>query len=406
MIDTYLSRCSSMSNQHGQHDNDAYGILINMKNSRLSNYRQGISKSMTRNPRLRSRAKNQAGMISIMVTMIMMLVISLIVLGFAQISRREQRQSLDRQLSSQAFFAAESGVNDARKVITTAVANGIPIVEKTECSTKATDVNYPFNPEISPGVSYPCLLVTSKLNNIHISPLTAGGDSVVVPLVPDSKPIETLHINWTTLTTPTPDISSCEGNVKSKDTFPANAGNAWKCPYGVLRMDMVPTDDLSRAATVAGQKTIFLYPTKGGGGASVRYVDSNGAVTGMKCKTSGCDFDISMMTASGSRTYALRLSAIYVTGTVDITAKDASGANLKLSNAQAEIDVTGKAQDVLRRIQVRLALTPSNNAPDYSIESGSSICKRFSIAPSYFQIPPDINGQDTKNPMCNPLTVQ
>jgi len=38
----------------------------------------------------------QRGMVAIMITMILMIVISLIVLGFAQISRRNQRQSLDR----------------------------------------------------------------------------------------------------------------------------------------------------------------------------------------------------------------------------------------------------------------------------------------------------------------------
>jgi Tfp pilus assembly protein PilX len=60
-----------------------------------------------------TREDKQAGMVAIMVTMILMIVISLIVVGFAQISRRNQRQALDRQLSTQAFYAAETGVNDA-----------------------------------------------------------------------------------------------------------------------------------------------------------------------------------------------------------------------------------------------------------------------------------------------------
>ena len=59
-----------------------------------------------------------------------MIVMSLIVLGFAQISRRNQRESLDRQLSTQAFYAAESGVNDARELITTAAQNNQAIPAK------------------------------------------------------------------------------------------------------------------------------------------------------------------------------------------------------------------------------------------------------------------------------------
>ena len=63
-------------------------------------------------------------MVAILVTMNLMIVISLIVLGFAQISRRNQRQSLDRQLSTQAFYAAETAVNDAADLIKTAVQAG------------------------------------------------------------------------------------------------------------------------------------------------------------------------------------------------------------------------------------------------------------------------------------------
>jgi Tfp pilus assembly protein PilX len=57
--------------------------------------------------------KDQEGMVSIIVTMIIMVLLGLIVLGFAQLSRREQRQSLDRQLAVQAQYAAESGINQA-----------------------------------------------------------------------------------------------------------------------------------------------------------------------------------------------------------------------------------------------------------------------------------------------------
>jgi hypothetical protein len=57
--------------------------------------------------------RREGGFVSIIVCMIIMTILSLITIGFAQIMAREQRQALDRQLSSQAFYAAESGVNDA-----------------------------------------------------------------------------------------------------------------------------------------------------------------------------------------------------------------------------------------------------------------------------------------------------
>src|SRR5262245_28445627 len=54
---------------------------------------------------------NQSGMAAIIVTLIIMIVLSLITLGFARIVNREQRQVADRQLNTQAFYAAESGVS-------------------------------------------------------------------------------------------------------------------------------------------------------------------------------------------------------------------------------------------------------------------------------------------------------
>ena len=60
---------------------------------------------------------DQKGMAAILITLIMMIVISLIVLGFAQITRHDQQQALDKQLSTEAFYAAESGINDAINAI-------------------------------------------------------------------------------------------------------------------------------------------------------------------------------------------------------------------------------------------------------------------------------------------------
>ncbi len=363
--------------------------------------------TITSNPRSHRSSTNQTGMVSIMVTMIMMLVISLIVLGFAQISRRESRQSLDRQLSSQAFFAAESGVNDARKEIMDRVAAGQPVVDKTECETRSTDTNYGFEPKIADGVSYSCLLINTKLTNIRHE-LTAGEHSVVVPIEPDGGPITDMHIKWEAKPAAT-SVATCAAAVPASGNFSKSSGNAWTCPYGVLRMDMVRTDasELNRATATANQKTVFLYPIRNGGGApsSQNHNNIDGTVTPMKCTTTSCDIDIRGMPGGGARNYALRLSAMYASGSVEISAKQ--GANsLKLASAQAQIDVTGKAQDVLRRIQVRLALTPSNSSPDFPLESASSICKRFSIADKYFEIPSDIQGQDDNNPMCRQLRVR
>ena len=347
-------------------------------------------------------------MVSIMVTMLMMLVISLIVLGFAQVSRREQRQSLDRQLSAQAFFAAESGVNDARQAIMQQVQAGTPIQEKTDCPTSPLTTPYAFNSVLdsSNNVSYTCLLVTTKLNNINVA-VSDSGDSVNIPVQPSGGTATKLHINWQPKTVPTAaDVANCKNGVPATASFPRAAAGGWTCPYGVLRVDFVPTDTLSRAALTGNQKTVFFYPTQGVPATPVDFATANGTVAGMRCTVAtGCDVDVTNLPA-GTQTYALRLSAVYASGTFDLRAKDAGGVDLELKNAQIQVDATGKAQDVLRRIQVRLAMAPSGKTPDFAIESGSSICKRFTINSNTFTIPNDIKGQDPNNPMCQPSVYE
>jgi hypothetical protein len=357
----------------------------------------------------RGKRPTDTGMVSIMVTMIMMLVISLIVLGFAQVSRREQNQSLDRQLSTQAYFAAETAVNDARTAIATLPAGAV-IPEKTNCGTDSVFYNKTASMNIDPAnnVSYTCLLVTSKLDNLTRH-LTGGGASGNFPLEVDPAfKINKLHIKWSSDTLPTVDqtkVNTCNTNVPATGSMPPSG--LWKCPYGIIRMDIVPTDanSLSRAAMAAEQKTMLFYPTKGGG-SSVTYAGSDGKVVEMKCLPSAtiCEADITGFPATES-TYAIRASALYADGTMEVTATDAANNTLELKNAQIQVDATGKAQNVLRRIQVRLPLSKAASSPDYALESASSICKKFDIGATSFTIPTFARPQDKKNPMCRPIVV-
>lgn len=353
----------------------------------------------------RGRANNQ-GMVSMMVTLIMMLVISMIVLGFAQISRREQRQSLDRQLSTQAFLAAESGVNDAQKAIQDHIGDGTTL-EKPACNDpvgpNSAYKGLPYDAgtqaykvDATNNVYYTCLLVSTQLDSIHQNVSSDGGASTI-PIHPSGGKLQTLHISWDTdtLQNPRPKASTCRAAGQPL-TFPA--GN-WPCDFGVLRIDMVPTDTLNRNTLLQQQSAYFLYPTNGGAAAKVVYGTDKGTVRRMQCSDAGCSVDITNIDPSIA-TYALRVSSLYVDGTIDITATGTNGENLKLGDAQALIDSTGRAQDILRRIQVRVSLLDTNTVPSGALESGSSICKRFEVGQNSFIIPGDIAVQDQTNPMC------
>jgi hypothetical protein len=67
---------------------------------------------------------------------------------------------------------------------------------------------------------------------------------------------------------------------------------------------------------------------------------------------------------------------------VTITGVSDSGTAL-FSGAQAIVDVTGKDQDELRRVQTRVSLFSSTSGtPANAIASSQDICKRYSILPT------------------------
>jgi len=72
---------------------------------------------------------------------------------------------------------------------------------------------------------------------------------------------------------------------------------------------------------------------------------------------------------------------------LQITGTDGSGNPVSFTGAQVLIDVTGKAQDVLRRVQVRVPATgtSANLTSDYAMQSTDSICKRFDIMTNHYQ---------------------
>lgn len=352
------------------------------------------------------RRRGQSGMVSILVTMIMMLVITLIVLGFGQIARREEREAVDQQLSTQAFLAAESGVNDAASAIHTMILAGSPVQEKNQCSPDTNGAS-PYsaghmNPALTGNVSYSCLLIKTQLTDI-LETIPPDGTALTTPLHPVGDTIKKLHFSWTQSSV----LTSSDVTTKCSAAIGAFVpGTSWQCPYSMLRVDLVPTDvgSLNRNALINNQVTFFLYPVSGAA-APLNYGSAKGAVGAMHCTPAACTADLNNL-PNANTTYDIRISAIYANGgTVDITATGTTtGGPVTLRDAQAEIDSTGKAEDVLRRVQARLPLTLDNGDSGLSapLQSGSAICKRFSAAPSLLTIT-DVKGQDPHNPFCNTL---
>lgn len=322
---------------------------------------------------------DQRGVVSILVSMVMILVISLIVLGFAQVTRRNQRENLDNQLSTQAFYAAETGINDARPLVQ-AISGSLTALNCTGASAIGLS---PAQAKLSPdgSVAYTCLNVTNvepALTNKYIP----NGRGWAVPLNTTGA-LSYLTVSWST-DGPQLDASKCiNGGNGGADTLPPST--AWTCSYGMLRLDLMQdTGQNSATAAAANTLTFFLKPST----ASDSYTINSfgGATKGIllrtRCdaatKTCTANINLTGNVAAASQTYYARVTALYN----DLKNVTLSGpSSVKLTGAQATIDVTGKAQDVLRRIQVVIPLTSQPAQAMAALQSTGSICKLISVIP-------------------------
>lgn len=370
-------------------------------------------------PKINDQAKNsEQGIVSIIVTIIIMVILSLVVIGFARIARREQRQILDRQLNSQAYYAAETGVNDAVKVINSGSFNTKKNYSAA-CNGNGSFIkDYSLTNDLEPtkSVSYTCLLVDISPSSLEFSNI--DNTSKVMKLentVDTPKPrINKIHISWQDKAGST-DPTNC---AIVKPNWPTTAG--WACPFGAIRVDLVrvdpnpPFSPVKTGSLNNGALTAFFMPSANNSDGDMNYAanlgyNNAGATWMVKCLSSGAstssDFPkrcTAVIDNMGNGTsYILRIRSIYVSSAVTILAYDSSGNRISLSGVQALIDSTGKANDVLRRIQVRL---PTNELagpfPDFALQAVNGICKQLTVIP-----PPAGSGVvgSGADPSCDPL---
>lgn len=340
--------------------------------------------------------QDQRGIASILVTLIMMIVISLIVIGFAQVTRRNQREALDQQLSTQAFYAAETGVNDTVKLLKSQLSAGTSLSPKTDCAN-----NTPYaglTPTLSTdGVSYSCILVDPTPTSLLYTSIQEQR-TTVVPITTNAA-LTNLTFKWGPDGTNT-DASKCNDNNLALPIAGTATGN-WLCSYGLLRVDLVKIDSAHLDAAGLDDRTVtfFLKPTT----ASVSNDVSTGAppvvngfvggqrayIVTTKCSGGSCSATINFGAGAQGTQYYARLSGMYHNvANLAISGQTSIGA-ATFSNAQVVVDSTGKAQDQLRRISVRVPLLDSNSdlLPNNLLQSAGAICKRYYIAPAVPSVP-------------------
>lgn len=318
--------------------------------------------------------KNQSGFVSILIASILMVVMALITLGFTRVVQSEQRQAIDYQLSKQAFYAAESGINIAMSI------PGFPgSAKQDDCAGTGGNVSSDGD------ITYTCVLI-----NPTPSDLVFGNDSVttnkskVVPIKTDNDP-GSIFFEWSDGSSNNFE-TNC-GTIANLD-FDRNAED-WN-KISPLRLDLVgiPNGNFGRNDLINNQFNAIFYPCDNGSGLSQvnfnQAKDANdiGRIIPVDCQDNigeyECIIEITNV-PTGMREYYARFNAIYNEINVRITAEGTAGDRLLFANAQAVVDSTGRAVDVFKRLQARVPLYNTYVQPNASLQTLDDICKLYQV---------------------------
>lgn len=318
---------------------------------------------------------NQDGIAAFFVTIMVMVIFGILILSFSQISNKEGTNALNRELSTQALYAAQSGINNTYSIIKNLEDEDKPVPQQTgSCS----------NPNYSGAqvgdAQYTCILVNTEPNTLQFAcPTYCPNNSIIahvesVDSETDPFPMDTLKISWK-------DAFSNPVCNNQNPNFPpaANWGN---CPP-VLQVNLVPfssgTDNV--AALNSSVETFFLYPNISSSNPSIVSSSAlNGQIYNANCSGATCS---ALITGLTSTEYYVRIQYYYgVPSEVDFNGYDNS-TPIAFSYSQIQIDSTGISQNgtVLKRLSAYINPLSVNSLlpPNYAIQSSNSICKSLVV---------------------------
>lgn len=313
---------------------------------------------------------DQSGMVAFVVTSFIIIMMSLLVLAFSQNTRREQRQALDRQLSTQAYYTAESAINETIKYIKDTPASES---EKDDCAPVGGGVLE--GQDTARVFTYTCVMWDKDPEQLVFQNLDDQGKTTSIQANGD---LRNIRITWEDVSGGTVS-ASC--NSPSLHTFPQSG--SYSCGLGMIRVAILPfTGD--RASLVNATYTGFLRPQNNATPVTTTFSrhdagsGGQGNVIGASCTGTTCTATINNLPLGKN---FLFIKTAYKKSNVTIEGVLTSGAVAQFTEGQIEIDATARASDVIKRIKVAVPKISYNN-PGYSADVMDGICKDLEVWPT------------------------
>jgi hypothetical protein len=317
--------------------------------------------------------KRQDGAVALLTTIIISILLTIITTGLLTLMVAELRQANDAEQSVRAYYAAQSGVEDAIAKVVTALGN--PNKTDQTCATAGSQ-NLDLDNTGGTAVGWSCQQI-----------LYSGSPSGSLP-VPDkavqidigNSNVGSVKVEWDLSKAPPANFYNAPA------TFPASPSWAYAAP---LETTIVEYNKGAFSANTPGAITLrnAVFKPHIGGTSSTPLANigatAKNPINGV-CVQSTTAYHCSAIIAnlSAAKNYLFRLRSRYVGTDYKLTfyaGATGNGAVVNVPDGTATIDITAKAGDSFRRVIYKVPYSRgAAQGLDYVIYSEDDICKNFS----------------------------
>jgi hypothetical protein len=361
---------------------------------------------------------NQSGAVSMLSVLVFSIIITVVATAYIKSVTSQQKTALNYDLGTRAYYAAESGVQDAIRSLagsTEYQANGKPDCAPADGGGALGDSSVDY------GIGYTCQIIKVTPTDVkgRVEPNAKNAMARLEATTNPAGPYK-LVVRWSQKQTGTDQVYYPRS--LDQPLFPPynqwNAsGDLTKPVHALLKVNVISVPKTGTfTRDQIQQRVVFMNPTtpenagedSGGGFVDFKVNNeplgktSNGAIepqrvelmnnaecypsdniTGSNFKEYSCKSIIRLQDGYDLTTQTLyaRVSSIYRSTDFSIELTQDNDTPLTLKNGQAVIDVTGKAgSNVFRRVQQTVSLGGyfEDDQPDAALIAGEGICKLLS----------------------------
>lgn len=380
---------------------------------------------------MRKNTRTQHGAVSLFVVIFAALLMTIVTVGFVQFMLRDQQQATVNDLSQSANDAALAAVEDAKRLLVldqscrdgtagatincTAIANALAPVagtNETRCDVLSQaglvgQTNDETIVQQSVGdnaakldQAYTCVKIA--VNTTDYKGSLGVNQSALVPITSASN-FDRVEVSWFSRS----DVSSSTTDTNvgfpttGADVSLPRVGSKWQLNYPpLLRTQLIQTGgsftlsdfDDSQPGNKSNTNTLFLYPSATGVENKDFALDARKSPTNtpqqVQCNSSFLDAEYVCKATIllpnpidgnvANRNGYLRLTSLYNGAHFSVKLKNGSE-DVLFDRVQPQVDATGRANDVFRRVKARVELTGDFTYPEAALDMAGDLCKNFTI---------------------------